>query len=151
MIWRIFQYFWKIFKMGYYFYKWSFINIRINTKKWKAKNWFLHRHSIAIKNYIGVNISYPSNHYSKSSPPNLTGSWRKSDGSFLWYLCKKVTLYSPKQKWMYFTKKVRNYNLGIDSKFQDAKFNGFRVILKNTGGGGIHTGGGKYVILKLPT
>merc|ERR1712107_593513 len=37
----------------------------------------------AIKNYIEVNISYPSNHYSKSSPPNLTGIWRKLGGSFL--------------------------------------------------------------------
>ena len=35
---------------------------------------------------------------------------------------------------MYLTKNVRNYNLGIVSKFQDAKFNGFPVILKNTGG-----------------
>ena len=39
-------------------------------------------------------------------------------------------------------KKVRNYNLGIDSKFQDAKFNGFRVILKNTGGGVVSTQAG---------
>ena len=49
------------------------------------------------------------------------------------------------------TKNVRNYDSGKVAKFQDTKFNGFPVILNNTGGVGIRTGGGKYVILKLPT
>ena len=51
----------------------------------------------AIKNYIEVNISYPSNHYCKSSPPNLTGSWRKLDGSFLIPMQKSDPL-QPKAK-----------------------------------------------------
>ena len=54
------------------------------------------------------------------------------------YMCLKVPLYSPNQKWykkMCKTKNVRNYDSGKVAKFQDAKISGFWVNLKKPQGG----------------